>query len=79
VKPPRRSLLGRFLRLYLWLLLAALLVGFGIGLVIRERLERPQVYFGAVQGGGVARAINVAAAPIPAPSSPNAGSRGGRG
>ena len=79
MKPPRRSLLGRFLRLYLWLLLAALLVGFGIGLVIRERLERPQIYFGAVQGDAVARSVNVAAAPIPAPSRPNADSRGGRG
>jgi HAMP domain-containing protein len=74
VKPPRRSVLGRFLRLYLWLLLAALLIGFGIGLVIRERLERPQIYMGAV-----ARTVSVAAAPIPAPSRPNAGSRGGRG
>ncbi len=79
MKPPRRSLLGRFLRLYLWLLLAALLVGFGIGLVIRERLERQRIYVGALQGGAVARAVNVAAAPIPAPLRPNAGSRGGRG
>ena len=79
MKPPRRSLLGRFLRLYLWLLLAALLVGFGIGLVIRERLERPRIYVGAIQGGAVARAVSVAAAPIPAPSRPNAGSRVGRG
>jgi hypothetical protein len=74
MRPPRRSVLGRFLRLYLWALLAALLIGFGIGLVIRERLERPKIYFGAV-----ARAVSVAAAPIPAPSRRHAGSRDGRG
>jgi len=65
VKPPRRSMLGRFLRLYLWALLAALLIGFGIGLVIRERLERPRVHMGGA--GAVERTISVAAAPIPAP------------
>ena len=42
------SLLGRFLRVYLWALLAALVVGFAIGLVIRERLERPRTYLGAL-------------------------------
>jgi hypothetical protein len=44
------SILGRFLRLYLWALLAALIVGFAIGLVIRDRLERPRIYVGSLFG-----------------------------
>jgi hypothetical protein len=59
---PARSRPGRFLRVYLWALLAALLLGFGLGLWIRHRLDAPRVQMGRLQGP-----INAVAAPIPAP------------
>lgn len=62
MKQARGSLLARFLRLYLWVLLAALLVGFGIGLVIRQRLEAPRIHMGSVR-----HALTAVAAPTPAP------------
>lgn len=43
---PRRSVLGRILRVYVLALVAALLVGLAIGFVIRARLERPRVHMG---------------------------------
>ncbi len=62
MKQARGSLLARFLRLYLWALLAALLVGFGIGLVIRKRLEAPRLHMGSIRPS-----ISAVAAPTPAP------------
>jgi hypothetical protein len=62
VTAPRRSVLGRFVRLYFWALLAALVLGFGIGLWIRHRLEAPRLDMGALP-----RAISGVAAPTPAP------------
>lgn len=59
---PKRSYWKGLLRAYVWVLLAALVIGFGIGLWIRARLERPEVHMGAldpsagVVGSPVARA-----------------------
>jgi hypothetical protein len=64
VTKPRRSLLARFLRLYLWALLAALVMGFGFGLWVRYRMERHQVQMGSSVGQ---RAISVVSATTPAP------------
>jgi len=46
---PRRSALGRVLRLYFWALLAALLLGLGIGFWIRQRMEQPRVQMGSAE------------------------------
>lgn len=53
---PRRSVLGRIVRVYALALLGALLVGLVIGFVIRARLERPPVHMGRAAPGTPARA-----------------------
>lgn len=53
---PRRSVLGRIVRVYALALLGALLVGLAIGFVIRARLERPRVHMGRATQGTPARA-----------------------
>jgi hypothetical protein len=84
---PRRSVLGRVLRLYFWALLAALLVGLGIGFWIRHRMEQPRVQMGSAPTALPALAgaapphsgITGAAAPTPAPGRRRGGSRPVRG
>ncbi|MCC6641592.1 MAG: hypothetical protein IT386_10580 [Deltaproteobacteria bacterium] len=62
MKRAARSPLVRFVRLYLWALLAALLAGFAIGIVIRWRLESRPVLIGEA-----ARALSAVEAPTRAP------------